>query len=182
MNAPSASKLEIHAFLCEAQAFYEAAFSRLGIAREGACLLWAIAATVAARQQGHRAILQGGSANFLTVAHKRDDGVCNNGFGYTFIAAEAVQHVRAGNFPEMHVWAALPDVRPVPLLIDLTTGFQPVQLLRMRGVRWDEEVLPPPYLVAPVNDLPDELQYTADPVATAYAMRCAVELCGRDII
>lgn len=157
-------------FLREAQEIYRRRFSHLNLPEEATCLLWAIAGCSAAGLQGHRGIVQAGTANFRCVSEAKDDGVGINSFGYVFDVRAALPLVRAGLFPEMHAWMALPDLTPHPVIVDLSIGFQPLQLRKMLGRDWDPDVTPPPYLWASVDDMPEHWVYQADPIATQLAL------------
>lgn len=139
------------------------------------CLYWAYAFEKAARKYGvfHRDVLiQAGSAQFQFRA---DDGVHDTHFSYMYDPSTAIQRVRAGLLPEMHVWNAVrSDEKGEWEYVDLTTRYQAQQAKLLQGFDWEPEfALPDYYWGRPQGN---RLIYRADANATmCVAMQMLME-------
>jgi hypothetical protein len=137
------------------------------IEAQAGCVLWAEATRQVLREQlGIQSFLQAGTANWPIIPDDLDDGVCCTHFGYVFEKDVAFQRFNQGLLPELHAWVVVPEHEEI---IDLTTGYQPLQCKRMIGKEFHPRVLPPSYLWCKWNNLPDGWRYRADPIATAMA-------------
>lgn len=137
------------------------------IEESAGCVMWAEATRRVLKEQlGIQAFVQAGTANWPLIPDELDDGVCCTHFGYVFEAPVAYYRFAQGLLPEMHAWVVLPEHEEI---IDLTTGFQPMQCKRMIGKEFHPSVRPPPYLWCKWDALPHGWRYKADPVATMMA-------------
>lgn len=113
-------------------------------------------------EQGVKASLQAGSAEWPRIRPEQDDGECDTHFGYVFSDCEQTrQRFQACLMPEMHVWVALIQEK---VIIDLSTQFWPMQCLEKIGVDWPGDQ-PPPYLWTESGRLPPRVHYEAVPLA-----------------
>jgi len=136
-----------------------------------ACLMWAAVTLVACSERNVKALFQAGTAMFRVVHPDNDDGICNDHFSYKFVQQEAVVHMLMGNFPEMHAWVYLPELRTI---VDMTYEYQPLQCRRITGMSWDERLLPTGPLWRSVDELnaddPSLVIYHPDEMACSMAI------------
>jgi len=124
------------------------------------CLYWALAVIRACRECGIRAILQAGTAMWPRLRPEQDDGLSPTHFSYVWEPEAPLTLERLANnlLPEMHVWAAVPAEQE---MVDLTTSFWPEQCQRLLGRDWPGD-LPPSWLWATCEELPERVVYQAD--------------------
>lgn len=134
------------------------------------CLYHAAFAVEALKARGHHAFLQAGSAQWRMVAPELDDGVSPTHLGYMFDLPSATSALQRGMMPEMHVWAGLEP----RTLIDLTTGYQPVQARRLLNKEWTAP-LPPPFVWGLP---PDSCRYKPSRHAVRIAVMLAADVIG----
>lgn len=156
--------------------------AQLDIPPQRACLYWAHHTVEVCAEFGFRALIQSGSLNVRRLAHDLDDGRPGTPthYSYEFHAREFKGHIAAGRFPEIHCWCALPDYpsRENPTIIDMTTKYL-VQNAAESGLEW-LHTFPPEYLWEPASEIdPDDYCYTADILATMYALACIKEIKSR---
>lgn len=113
------------------------------------CLVWALATVGILRAYGVAdAHFQAGTAYWPRLRPEQDDGLETTmiQFGYEFAPDKFT-----GNslLPEMHCWAAIGR----DTIVDVTTGFQQENALRLGGFDWPGDPLPP-YLWANLSDIP----------------------------
>lgn len=144
-----------------------------GIPRQGACLYYAWAVCQAAREQGHRFLLQAGTAFWPRLTPEQDrfaDLLALSGepaFGYQWELAAAQGYLARNMMPEMHCWAADPAEG---MLIDLTTGDWPRQCLELLGIDWPG-VRPPDHIWCSPTALPVGVVYAPSRDAGLVALR-----------
>lgn len=133
-----------------------------------ACLYFAKTTCDVLHEQGIRASVQAGSAQWPRIRPDQDDGVCNTHFGYVFSDCEQTrQRFQACLLPEMHCWVALLQER---VIIDLTTRFWPQQCLESQKMDWPGDQ-PPPYLWTDSGGkLPPRVLYRPEPLACIMAL------------
>jgi hypothetical protein len=156
----------------EASAAAAARCRRLGLAPEGACLVYAAEIIEAARKRGLRLVLQAGSAFWPRMTDAQDDGVSPTHFGYEWDPPQVARHLAAGHLPEMHAWAGDPVTHD---LVDLTTGRFPAQCRRMLGEGWPG-VQPPAAWWGPARSLPDGVSYVPNREATMLAHQLIADM------
>jgi hypothetical protein len=132
-----------------------------------ACLYWAKHTVDVLNEQKHRAVIQAGSMSWRMVSESIDDGVMATHFTYEFNTDEALRHIQAGRFPEIHCWAALPDSTTI---IDVTTRYL-IRNAAESGYPW-RHTIPPDYLWCQPETIPAEAVYRPDVKAIAYALHC----------
>ena len=169
---PSLVRSPQDAMIAEASALAAAQCRWLGLAPEGACLVYAAAILGIAQRQGLRLVLQAGSAFWPRMTPEQDDGVSPTHFGYEWDPPNVARHLAAGHLPEMHAWAGDPVTQD---LVDLTTGQFPAQCQRMLGAGWPG-VRPPLTWWGPARSLPDGVSYTPNRDATRLAMQLLADL------
>lgn len=134
------------------------------------CMFWAYFTVRAMREHGlPTAQIQAGSAFWPTHVGLSVDPDKN--YGYEWIwDHHTMMRIAEGEFPEMHVWAAVANP---PLIVDLTSGFFKPRALK-EGHAWPG-IDPPDYLWSGLP-LPDGVSYEPDPqaieVAHAYLATC----------
>lgn len=142
-----------------------------------ACLHWtwlgikAIDQAIREKDLAASAVLQAGTALW---PYAKDNGTNNTHAGYEW-EGPGVEELNklaeaTGNLREVHFWVGiLPriDGEFEPEFVDFAVGNWP----NLFPVEWDESLLPPDYLWAPVNALPDGVYYKADIRAIQYAIR-----------
>ncbi len=97
---------------------------------ERQCLYWAWAAAHVLEDQGYPLCINAGSAGFLAVDPKHDDGISPINFEYRFDeACETDWYFANRMLPEIHAWAVVPSEN---LIVDFTTQFLP-QLVNETG-------------------------------------------------
>jgi len=138
-----------------------------GIPRQGACLYYAWAVCQAAREEGHRFLLQAGTAFWPRMTLAQDDGVSPLCFGYQWDPVAAQGYLARQMMPEMHCWVGDPAEGEV---IDLTTGYWPVECKRIIGLDWPGP-RPPDHVWASPLTLPDGVRYEPDREAGLVARR-----------
>lgn len=129
------------------------------------CLRWAHASCVGLRSFGILAIPVVGSMSWQIVPDHLDDGICATHFSYEFSPSHPLSQLsmRAGNLPEMHAWACLPEVDEI---LDLTTRHLKAQCRRIAPTTQWLSPDPPVYLWARSDQLPLGAEYRPDLLAT----------------
>ena len=150
---------------------------RYGLAKRstGGCLYWAATVVAVAHQHRLRLIPQAGMACWARVPPELDDGVMNTHFSYEWqgLGDDLTRsRIAQGLLPEVHVWAADPKRLEI---VDLTTGFQAEQCLRMTGEPWLTPPLPA-YVWTGKDGLPEGTIYRPDRDATEMAVQLMVKL------
>ena len=88
----------------------------------GQCLHIAHAAVSVLHKFDQYAVIQAGSLQWPRLRPEDDDGVVNTHFAYMWggLTPESVVSMAAGNLPEIHVWAGLPDEQ---IIVDFSTRY-----------------------------------------------------------
>lgn len=134
------------------------------------CVFWAGFTVAVLQKHKIHACIQAGSMQWRHIRHDQDDGVSSNAWGYRFEwNNDALRAVIAGELPEMHVWAGIPNEQGGEI-IDLTTGFIK-DLSAKAGYPWTAEYNPPPYLWVRAKELPEPAYYYLDRKATEIATK-----------
>lgn len=133
-----------------------------------ACLYWAHYTVEVLKALGIRAIIQAGSASWPRLRPDQDDGVSPTHHSYVWEPDSLVTKARlaAGDMPELHVWAAVPERGEI---IDMTTRYWPEQCLLIQGLNWPGDK-PPTYFWGTADELPDGVLYAPDMKAIALAL------------
>jgi hypothetical protein len=133
-----------------------------------ACLYWACYTVEVLMALGIRAIIQAGSASWPRLRPDQDDGVSPTHHSYVWEPDSAATRFRlaAGDLPEMHVWAAVPERGEI---IDMTTRYWPDQCLSIQELDWPGDK-PPTYFWGTADEVPDGVIYAADMKAIALAL------------
>jgi len=133
-----------------------------------ACLYWAHYTVEVLMALGIRAIIQAGSASWPRLRPDQDDGVSPTHHSYVWEPDSAATKFRlaAGDLPEMHVWAAIPERGEI---IDMTTRYWPDQCLLIQGFDWPGDK-PPTFFWGTADEVPDGVIYAADMKAIALAL------------
>lgn len=136
-----------------------------------ACLTWAKRTVEALERRGIRAILQAGTCCWPLKTREQDDGKTATHFSYMyegFTMRQAIECASRGHLPEMHVWAAIPEMNEI---IDLSTKYWPEQAKKLAGLDWPG-IHPPDYLWTEATALPDGVIYHPyeHPTALAYQL------------
>lgn len=135
----------------------------------GTCFYLADAVVRAAREHGHRLIIQAGTAYWPRVTDETDDGEEPNQFGYCWESTfeDGLAYVaKHGTLPEMHVWAADPAAQEI---VDLSIGQLPSLCEALAGLPWKAPE-PPRWVWQPFGDFPDLTSYVPTMEATALAL------------
>lgn len=112
---------------------------------EGTCLYFAHEVACRLYRDGHRPIIQAGSASWRIVPEKLDDGKGITHFSYIWSPHEpqSIFSMMQGGLPEMHVWVGLIE-KGRHTIIDATTGYLPKRVEQL-GLKWLSP-MPPRYL------------------------------------
>jgi hypothetical protein len=120
----------------------------------GCCLYWALTGAIIFQRHGIRSIIQAGTMQW---PGREDDGVNDTHFGYVWSPEreESQAALRAGIFPEIHIWLALPERGEI---VDFSVSFLP-GLAERDGFKW---TLPPPpqYLWSTKDEMPEGVIYS----------------------
>ncbi|MCI0640721.1 MAG: hypothetical protein L0Y72_24350 [Gemmataceae bacterium] len=133
-----------------------------------ACLYWAHYTVEVLTALGVSAIIQAGSASWPRLRPDQDDGTSPTHHSYVWEPDSEVTKARlaAGDLPEIHVWAAIPERGE---LIDMTTRYWPEQCRLIQGLDWPGEK-PPTYFWGTADEVPERVLYKPDMKAIALAL------------
>jgi len=124
----------------------------------GACLYLTWATVRALAEEGIGSVMLAGSATWPRLRPDQDDGVSMTHFGYVWdLNSDDTRLTLAVGeaFPELHVWAGIPETGEY---VDLTAGSFPAQCLALIGMDWPGD-LPPEYLWARPDQFPEGVMY-----------------------
>lgn len=139
----------------------------------GYCLYAAHAAATELKESGIDPLIQAGTMMWPRVPPERiphtkeEYESSNEQTHFSFIFTKSgLRAARLGLLPEMHVWVVIEPEKPT--VIDFSTKFLPSISERILGAKW-EGPLPPDYIWC--QELPKDVYYQADPLATLLAMK-----------
>ena len=100
----------------------------------GQCLHIAHAAVSVLHKFDQYAVIQAGSLQWPRLRPEDDDGVVDTHFAYMWggLTPESVVSMAAGNLPEIHVWAGLPDEQ---IIVDFSTRYLTIAAASL-GMAW----------------------------------------------
>jgi hypothetical protein len=134
----------------------------------GQCLYIAHHAVSVLQKHGQYAVIQAGSLQWPRLRPEDDDGVVDTHFSYMWspLTPASVVAMEAGQLPEMHVWAGLPDEQ---IIVDFSTRHLPTAAARL-GMAWTAAE-PPQYLWCSARAVPAAVVYRPNREATLLACR-----------
>jgi len=144
------------------------------------CFFFAIHGVQLLKQRGFRALLQAGTCSWPRVRRDQDDGKVMTHFSYTWSPEDARSRVadQMGFMKEVHIWIGLPEPQQI---VDFTSGLFPEQAKKLCGMDWPGD-LPPKYLWATYETLPNRVVYQPSMEAIQYVFKLVAQVYGRDFL
>lgn len=132
------------------------------------CLAAAVLTCQVLSEHGQRAVLQAGSMSWPLVTPEQDDGVGATHFSYVWEpdSEETKRRIASRLFPEIHCWAALPDVGGGTIIDVTTRHFQ--ERAKHLNLTW-RAAPPPDVLWTDVDHWPRDVVYHPSLSATRFA-------------
>jgi hypothetical protein len=135
----------------------------------GGCMFWHTAFLLSV-PRGIRCLVQAGTCYWPRL--RRDQETNHEGvvlYGYQWNPTVAIEHISELVLPEIHVWAAFPDL---DIIVDMTAGEFPGHCKNVIDLDWPGDRPPKVFWHEKGMVWPDRVVYKADITACQFALHC----------